>query len=177
MSQRTGWTGVWLIGLGLAAASCGAGAISASGSTTVPDDVTASSITTTTPAPTTTTVLPTTSTTLSPPVTTTTLPYVPGPLEPGDTGPDVTMLQEAMADAGFFRDVIDGVFGHRTATAVIAVHKALDLPRNASWTESDWEALAGFRGPVLPDRANEPDRVEIDLTRQLLYRVEDGTVV
>ena len=41
----------------------------------------------------------------------------------------------------------------------------------------DWAALSAYSGPVLPDRPLEPDRVEVDLTRQLLYRVEGGAVV
>jgi lipoprotein-anchoring transpeptidase ErfK/SrfK len=89
----------------------------------------------------------------------------------------VVELQEAMAAAGFFRDEIDGVFGRRTATAVVAVHKALDLERTPSWGVNDWVALAGYEGPGLPDRPDEPNRVEVDLSRQLLYRLVDGTVV
>jgi lipoprotein-anchoring transpeptidase ErfK/SrfK len=98
-------------------------------------------------------------------------------LQPGDTGQAVERLQQAMADAGFFRDEVDGVFGERTATAVIAVHKALDRSRTATWNEDDWAALAAYPGPSLPERDGQPDRVEVDLTRQLLYRVEDGSVV
>ena len=69
--------------------------------------------------------------------------FVPEPLEPGDRGPAVARLQEAMAAGGFFRDEIDGAFGPRTATAVIAVHKALDSERTASWAVEDWAALSG----------------------------------
>jgi peptidoglycan hydrolase-like protein with peptidoglycan-binding domain len=140
---------------------------------------------------TTTTTTTTTSTTLAPPtnqptttdptvllpVTTTTTGYIAGPLQPGDRGPGVVGLQEAMAAADFFRDEIDGVFGERTATAVIAVHKALDVERTSRWGAEDWAALAGYDGPELPERWDEPDRVEVDLTRQLLYRVAGGTVV
>ncbi|MCP4250556.1 MAG: L,D-transpeptidase family protein [bacterium] len=111
------------------------------------------------------------------PVTTTTTRFVPGPLEPGDRGPGVAELQAAMTEAGFFRDVIDGVFGERTAVAVVAVHKALDGPRTASWALEDWDALAAYPGPVLPDRPDEPDRLEVDLTRQLAYRLVDDVVV
>jgi lipoprotein-anchoring transpeptidase ErfK/SrfK len=110
------------------------------------------------------------------PVTTTTTVFSPIGLEPGESGPAVERLQRAMMEAGFFRDDIDGVFGERTATAVIAVHKALDLPRWASWSVEDWASLAAFSGPSLPARDGQPDRLEVDLTRQLLYRVEAGTV-
>ena len=74
-------------------------------------------------------------------------------------------------------DEIDGVFGERTAAAVVAVHKALDVSRTSSWAAGDWDALAAYEGPDLPGRVDEPDRIEIDLTRQLLYRVQDAVVV
>lgn len=109
--------------------------------------------------------------TTSPP--STTLPLG-GDLGPGDTGDQVARLQTAMAEAGFFRAEIDGIYGERTAAAVVAVHKALDLPRSSSWSAGDWDRLATFAGPVVPERSGEPDRIEIDLTRQLLYRIEGG---
>lgn len=177
-SLRGRWTGGWLIAGGLAAAACGIGGMAAPPDD-VPVTVAGSSIPVTTTPPTspasTTTVVTRIDRGAPPPVTTTTT-LVPARLEPGDRGPGVTELQEAMADAGFFRDVIDGVFGERTATAVIAVHKALDLPRTASWSLDDWQALAAYDGPDLPGRPDEPNRVEIDITRQLLYRVADNVV-
>lgn len=115
--------------------------------------------------------------TVPPRVTVPTTTPMPVALDPGAEGPDVARLQEAMARAGFFRDEIDGVFGERTAAAVVAVHKALDLSRTASWTQGDWKALAAYGGPELPDRVDEPDRIEIDLTRQLLYRLADDVIV
>ncbi|NNC92664.1 MAG: murein L,D-transpeptidase [Acidimicrobiia bacterium] len=185
-AQRIRWAGAWLLAVGLIAAACGSGSPAAQvpsiPTTTIPTPATVRSTTTTTmSAP------PTTTATMADPtmpdptvprrVTTTTTLDVPEPLEPGDRGPGVVRLQEAMAAAGFFRDEIDGSFGPRTAAAVIAVHKALDLERTAAWATGDWAALSEYEGPVLPDRTDEPNRVEVDLTRQLLYRLEDGAVV
>ncbi len=178
-SHRVRWASGWALAGGMALVACGTG-----GGASPPGDapVIASSIPTTTTtaitlAETTTTMATVPDPPVPLPVTTTTMPFVPGPLEPGDRGRGVIELQEAMADAGFFRDVIDGVFGERTATAVIAVHKALELPRTASWAPDDWATLAAYAGPALPDRDDEPDRLEVDLTRQLLYRVAGDTVV
>ena len=98
-------------------------------------------------------------------------------LEPGARGAEVALLQKTMAQAGFFRDAIDGVFGERTAAAVVAVHKALDAPRSSTWAAEDWASLEAYEGPRLPVRADEPDRIEIDLTRQLLFRLEADAVV
>ncbi|MDH3539438.1 MAG: L,D-transpeptidase family protein, partial [Acidimicrobiia bacterium] len=179
-SSRVGRAGAWLIAAGLATAACGGGSaapVHQAPTTTRPASIAVST------TPTSTTLAPpaTPATVPDPavplPVTTTTTLYVPEPLEPGDRGPGVVALQEAMAKAGFFRDEIDGAFGQRTAAAVIAVHKALDLERTASWSVEDWGALAAYQGPELPDRSDEPNRVEVDLTRQLLYRVVDGTVL
>lgn len=111
------------------------------------------------------------------PVTTTTTVFAPVALEPGEAGSAVEHLQQLMTETGFFRDAIDGVFGERTAAAVIAVHKALDVPRTASWSADDWGLLESYPGPALPDRTDQPDRIEVDLTRQLLYRVAGGAVV
>jgi len=97
-------------------------------------------------------------------------------LSPGDEGAMVTALQTLLSQAGFYRSEIDGEFGAHTSHAVVAFHKAIDAERTTEWNESDWEALANYR-PSLPDRPNEPDRIEVDLTRQLLYRFADGAVV
>lgn len=96
---------------------------------------------------------------------------------PGAKDDRVVNLQRALAEAGFYRGRINGLYGPQTRSAVIALHKALDLPRSAAWQESDWEAVRGFQGPRLPKRPDEPDRVEIDLTRQLLYLVRNDQVI
>ena len=98
-------------------------------------------------------------------------------LAPGDESEDVALLQSLLTDHGLFRDVVDGVFGQRTALAVLAFHKAIEAERTTTWSADDWERLAGFVAPELPERVDEPDRLEIDLTRQLLYRIVADEVV
>lgn len=97
-------------------------------------------------------------------------------LSPGDEGSMVAALQTLLSDAGFYRSEIDGEFGSHTAHAVVAFHKAIDAERTSTWAEGDWELLAAFR-PSVPHRPDEPDRLEMDLTRQLLYRFAEGEVV
>ncbi|MGI9610316.1 MAG: L,D-transpeptidase family protein [Acidimicrobiia bacterium] len=183
MSVRADMTGVAVVWIALVSFMAGCGADHAGGP---PVGLARNTSTTTTTSTTTPTTLPmyvgpTTTSIPDPPVplpvTTTTTVFVPIGLEPGEAGPAVEHLQQAMADAGFFRDSIDGVFGERTATAVVAVHKALDLPRTASWSAADWALLASYPGPSLPDRVDQPDRIEVDLSRQLLYQIEDGAVL
>lgn len=88
----------------------------------------------------------------------------------------VVALQTLLTDAGFYRGEVDGEFGNYTAHAVVAFHKAIDAERTSSWSETDWEALRSYR-PSLPDRPDEPDRLEVDLSRQILYRFEEGELV
>jgi hypothetical protein len=46
-----------------------------------------------------------------------------GDLDPGDTGPRVTKLQEELAERGFYKGAPDGQFGPKTAAAVEAYKK------------------------------------------------------
>ena len=97
-------------------------------------------------------------------------------LESGDTGEDVADLQEALAEAGFYHSVVDGEFGRTTASAVVAFHKYLGLERTSVFNALDWIRLSLLPDPGLPARWSETDYLEVDLTRQLLFLVEDGTV-
>lgn len=47
-----------------------------------------------------------------------------GDLDPGDSGPRVTKLQEELAERGFFKGAIDGLFDKDTEEAVIAYKKS-----------------------------------------------------
>ena len=47
-----------------------------------------------------------------------------GDLDPGDSGPRVTKLQEELAERGFYQGVPDGQFGPKTEAAVVAFKKS-----------------------------------------------------
>ena len=135
------------------------------------------------PVPPTETPLSTTSTstTTSSSTTTTTTTLAPVGVEWGDEGDSVLRLQTALADARFFREEIDGVFGPRTAAAVMAYHKFQDLERTSAWQPEDWDGIESlsdvtFSDFGLPERA-EADRIELDLTRQLAFVVFESEVV
>lgn len=51
-----------------------------------------------------------------------------GDLDPGDSGPRVTKLQEELAERGFFKGKIDGQFDDETSAAVVAFKAANNLP-------------------------------------------------
>lgn len=102
-------------------------------------------------------------------------------LEPGDRGPDVATLQTALTGAGFYHGAIDGEYGASTRSAVVAFHKLLGLERSDTFQALDWIRL-GSLPPLdpavagLPSRPGEDRYLEVDLTRQLLFLVEDGRV-
>lgn len=97
-------------------------------------------------------------------------------LAPGDAGPWVMRLQERLADAGFRPGPVDGVFGRGTLGAVYAFQKVHDLERDGAVGADDWEALDAAQPMELPVAEDQPDRVEVDLDRQVLYLVLDHRV-
>lgn len=47
-----------------------------------------------------------------------------GDLDPGDSGPRVTKLQEELTERGFYKGIIDGLFDKKTEDAVVAYKKS-----------------------------------------------------
>jgi lipoprotein-anchoring transpeptidase ErfK/SrfK len=91
-------------------------------------------------------------------------------------GPAVAALQHMLTEAGFFRGSIDAAYGPRVRDAVMAFHKVIGTTRSGSWEASDWKALTNLTLPSLPARSGEPNRIEVDLTRQVLYLFQGGEV-
>jgi lipoprotein-anchoring transpeptidase ErfK/SrfK len=88
----------------------------------------------------------------------------------------VELLQQGLIDAGFYRRPIDGVFGSETEMAVLAFHKYVGLERTTSWNGLDWIRLRLLPDPRIPNRYDEPDRVEVDIGRQLIFIVRDQEI-
>ena len=99
---------------------------------------------------------------------------LPPDLRPGSVGPTVADLQTRLVDAGFFPGRTDGVYGRQTVAAVLAFQKIYDLERTGVFRQEDWALLA--REITGPGSAPEPDRIEIDLRRQVLYLIEAESV-
>ncbi len=101
-----------------------------------------------------------------------------GPLARGASGQQVVQLQQRLAAKGLYRGAIDGRYGPATQQAVMAFHKVNRLPREWDWRASDWDRLAAYTGPDnLPNRPGEPDRFEVDITRQVAHLVKGGKLV
>ena len=98
----------------------------------------------------------------------------PTALGPGDSGPWVARLQEHLDTAGFRPGSADGVFGRATLGAVYAFQKVHDLPRDGIFRTEHWVLLEV--GVSLPETTASPDRVEVDLERQVLLLVKDSEV-
>ncbi len=93
-------------------------------------------------------------------------------LIPGDTGPLVAALNQALAEKGFRPGEADG-FDSATRHAVIAFQKVHDLERDAVFRIEDWNLLV--TEIALPWR-EQATRVEVDLGRQVLFLVDDNTI-
>ncbi len=151
-------------------------ALSTTTTTTLP------SATTTTTVPDTTTTLPsTTSTTLASgssgttSTTQTTAPAQPQ-VELGSQGPAVEALQQKLQALTYQPGRTDGVFDWETRQAVIAFQKVAGLPRDGVVGPQTWSALLTATTPT-PRLAASGTRVEVDLTRQVLFYIENNQVV
>jgi hypothetical protein len=98
-----------------------------------------------------------------------------GKLRYGSKGPRVERLQRALRRTSYPAGPVDGVFGYKTLQAVYAFEKVHRLSRNG--TVSRWQLkriLSSHRPWVADRRVN--DFVEIDISRQVMFKVKDGHV-
>lgn len=139
-------------------------------------DVTVSSTTTIAPAATTSTTTPVP--VPPPPVVPAGAPPAPLPgLGPGASGPEVMALETRLAELRYDVGQVDGRFDTATHHAVMAFQKVQNLPRTARATDDVMGALAGASLPPALLPAGGPDRVEIDLKRQVLFLWQGGNLV
>ena len=95
-------------------------------------------------------------------------------LRSGDSGAQVTALQERLSELGYWIDGVDGEFGLHTEHAVTALQKAAGIARDGIVGPDTREALDD--GAVPSATTSEGSVVEIDLDNQLLLVVSDGEV-
>ncbi len=62
-------------------------------------------------------------------------------LRPGMNGTAVTRVQEALKARGFYKDVVDGVFGPATEAAVMAFQRSVQLVPDGVVGPATWQAL------------------------------------
>jgi peptidoglycan hydrolase-like protein with peptidoglycan-binding domain len=132
--------------------------------------------TTTAPSPTPKSVVPTTSTTLAEP------PIVDLPdlgstiLHVGSTGPVVLAYETRLKQLHFDPGPVDGVYDQDTAYAVETVEKMYGASRDGQIGPAVRFILDTFRWPTPGVPNGEPDRVEIDLDKQVLTLYKGGKI-
>jgi lipoprotein-anchoring transpeptidase ErfK/SrfK len=99
------------------------------------------------------------------------------PLAPGAHGAAVRRLQDRLRDFEVYRGTTDGIYGRETAASVVAFHKLIGTKRTNRWTIDDWEVEPAIdNGAILARHPSQADRVEVDITRQLLFVIRDNDV-
>ncbi|MCA1845001.1 MAG: L,D-transpeptidase family protein [Actinobacteria bacterium] len=127
-----------------------------------------------------TTTTATTATTAPPPAPPpppTAPPMPPTGLGQGAQGPLVAWAESHLAALHYDLGTVDDRFDEGTAAAVTAFQKITGLPRTGRLTQADADALvvAQSPAPVVPNGG--PDRIEIDLPRQVLLLWKGGVLV
>jgi len=115
----------------------------------------------------------TTPTTLPPPADAT----PPPGLGRGDSGPVVLALEQRLAELRYDVGAVDGVFDGTTHHAVMAFQKYAGLARTGRATDDVLAALPAASLPTAMFAEGGPDRVEIDLKRQILMLFQRGELV
>ena len=95
---------------------------------------------------------------------------------PPRTSVDLAAVQRRLAELRYYGAAVDGLDGPALHSAVQALQKVNGLRPDGAVGPRTLAALASPRPPVLR-RSGPPDRVEVDLDRQVLHVVEDGQVV
>ena len=96
---------------------------------------------------------------------------------PGAEGAAVVRVQERLRDLGVYRGAADGVYGPETAASVAALHKVIGVERTNEWTIEDWELTEPpDHRDILARNPEEADRVEVDLSRQVMFVIRADQV-
>ncbi|MDF5752266.1 L,D-transpeptidase family protein [Spongiactinospora sp. TRM90649] len=100
-----------------------------------------------------------------------------GVLRPGDRGFEVKRLQRELSRRGFDPGPVNGRFGDETVSALWAFQKAKGLPTRGAADFYTWRALDRYRRTRPMVAGGAPNRIEINLGRQVLTVYRDGKPV
>ena len=98
-------------------------------------------------------------------------------LSRGSKGSLVLLLQQQLDAMTYWCGTPDGNYSSHTRDAVYAFEKYQRLKRTGSVDETVWDALWTASAPVPVYQGDSGNRVEVDLTRQILMLVEDNKVI
>jgi len=96
-------------------------------------------------------------------------------IEGNSEGPMVWYLQYHLTELKYFPGEIDGLFASHTSDAVVAFQKVERIRRTGTVGADTWQRLLVAETPD-PVKTGEGFRVEVDLTRQVLFMVTDNKV-
>lgn len=100
-----------------------------------------------------------------------------GELTVGTASAAVLALEQRLDALRYDTAVVDGVFDRVTAHAVMAFQKVNGLPRTGRATDGLVAAVAAATGiPAALAPEGGPDRVEVDLARQVLFLYRGGSL-
>lgn len=97
-------------------------------------------------------------------------------LSPGSSGALVTWLENRLASMTYQTGPRDGNYDQRTKDAVIAFQKVEGLSRDGVAGPQVWNRIFSASKPS-PRLGGGGNRVEVDLSRQVLYLINGGSIV
>ncbi|GII83659.1 peptidoglycan-binding protein [Sphaerisporangium siamense] len=97
-------------------------------------------------------------------------------LKIGAKGAAVKQLQSRLRELGYAPGKIDARYGGTTQSAVWAFQKVQGITPTSTITSRTWRALEDPRPPRVLVPRGKPDRVEVDLTRQIAVLYRSGQV-
>jgi lipoprotein-anchoring transpeptidase ErfK/SrfK len=103
-------------------------------------------------------------------------PLPPDGLHQGSSGPVVAAYQQRLLDLHFDPGGVDGRYGGDMAYAVTALQKLFNMPRTGRIGAPEALALAAFKYPAPLQPNGEPNRTEIDITKQVLILYQNYQV-
>jgi peptidoglycan hydrolase-like protein with peptidoglycan-binding domain len=92
----------------------------------------------------------------------------------GSNGPAVQAIKQRLTDLRYDSGPSNGRFNQQTSYAVLALEKVHGMARTGRVTQSVADAMVDLPPPLISGA--EPSRVEVDLTRQVLFFWIDGRV-
>ena len=96
-------------------------------------------------------------------------------LSDGSQGDLVAFAEGLLAGLTYRPGPVDGTYDYRTAAAVMAFQKVERLPRTGVLGAATWDRLLGAGRPTLR-YAYGGNRMEVDLSRQVMFYVHDGAL-
>jgi lipoprotein-anchoring transpeptidase ErfK/SrfK len=99
----------------------------------------------------------------------------PAPAPPPPPGQDIETTQQRLTELRYYVTSTDGKAGPSTRNAVMAFQKVNGLKVDGAVGPQTSEALSRPAKPRL--RGGPPDRIEVDLTKQVLYFVQNDSLV